>query len=87
MLSHVLQLKIAVPITMLRNINQPKLCNGTRLAIEPLMSIVVDTSILTGSFKGFENAQGNIPKTGVPRFRDFPVISSLCVKETLAIIL
>jgi ATP-dependent DNA helicase PIF1 len=26
--SHVLQLKVGVPIIMLRNINQPRLCNG-----------------------------------------------------------
>jgi ATP-dependent DNA helicase PIF1 len=31
---HVLQLKIGVPIIMLRNINQPKLCNGTWLAVK-----------------------------------------------------
>ena len=31
---HVLQLKIGVPITLLRNINPPKLCNGTRLAVK-----------------------------------------------------
>jgi ATP-dependent DNA helicase PIF1 len=32
--SHILQLKISVPIIMLRNINQPRLCNGTRLAVK-----------------------------------------------------
>ena len=31
---HVLQLKIGVPIILLRNINPPKLCNGTRLAVK-----------------------------------------------------
>ena len=31
---HVLQLKIGVPIILLRNINPPKLCNGTQLAVK-----------------------------------------------------
>ena len=31
---HVLQLKIGVPIILLRNINPPKLCNGTRLSVK-----------------------------------------------------
>ncbi|VDM91933.1 unnamed protein product [Onchocerca ochengi] len=34
MLPHMLQLKIGVPIIMLRNINQPKLCYGTRFALK-----------------------------------------------------
>ncbi|VDN00652.1 unnamed protein product, partial [Onchocerca ochengi] len=48
---HVMQLKIGVPIIMLRNINQPKLCKGTRPAEKKLMSNVVETAILTGPFK------------------------------------
>ncbi|VDK87906.1 unnamed protein product [Onchocerca ochengi] len=39
--SYVLQLKIGMPILMLRNINQPKLCNDTQLAEKKLMSNVV----------------------------------------------
>ncbi|XP_069185932.1 uncharacterized protein [Procambarus clarkii] len=49
---YILHLKIGVPIIMLRNINQPKLCNRTRLALKKLISNVVEASILTGSFKG-----------------------------------
>jgi ATP-dependent DNA helicase PIF1 len=33
-LSHSLQFKIGSAITTLRNINQPRLCNGNRLAVK-----------------------------------------------------
>ena len=33
-------------------INQPTLCNGTRLAVKILLSNVVEATILTGPFKG-----------------------------------
>ncbi|GFX98874.1 ATP-dependent DNA helicase [Trichonephila clavipes] len=41
---HILKLKIGVPVIMLRIVNQLKLCK--------LMNIVVEATILTGSFKG-----------------------------------
>jgi ATP-dependent DNA helicase PIF1 len=59
--SHVLQLKTGVPIIMLRNINQPQLCNGTRLAVKKLISNVVEATILTGSFKGEDVLIPRIP--------------------------
>ncbi len=37
---------------MLRNINQPKLCNGTRLSVKKLMTNIIEAKILTGPFKG-----------------------------------
>ena len=49
---HILKLKVGVPIIMLRNINQRKLCNGTRLAVKKLMNNVVEATVLTGPFKG-----------------------------------
>ena len=49
---HVLKLKIGMLIIFLRNINQPKLCNGTRLAIKELMSNAIEATTLTGPLKG-----------------------------------
>ena len=37
---------------MLRNINQPKLCNGTRLSVKKLMTNIIEATILTGPSKG-----------------------------------
>ena len=49
---HSLQLKVGVTIIMLRSINQPRLCNGTRLAVKRLMAYVIEATILTGKFEG-----------------------------------
>ena len=49
---HVLQLKIGVPIILLRNINPPKLCNGTRLAVKKTMENLIEATILTGPYEG-----------------------------------
>ena len=44
---HVLQLKTGVPIILLQNIKRPKLCNGTRLAV----NLADLPTILTGPFE------------------------------------
>lgn len=49
---HMLQLKVGVPIILLRNLNPPRLCNGTRLAIKKLLNNIIEATILTGKYKG-----------------------------------
>jgi len=65
---HNLKLKIGVPIILLRNINPPKLCNGTRLAVKRIMKNVIEATILNGKFEGEEVLLPRIPMipTDVP---------------------
>ena len=59
--SHVLKLKIGVPIILMRNLDPPRLCNGTRLLIKKLYKNVVIAEILTGCAKGEETFIPRIP--------------------------
>ena len=58
---HNLQLKILSIIIMLRNINQPCLCNGTRLAVKKLMNNLIEATILNGKYKGEDVLIPRIP--------------------------
>lgn len=49
---HNLQLKVGSVVIMLRNINQPRLCNGTRLAVKKMMNNVIEATIIMGKYKG-----------------------------------
>ncbi|GFX21390.1 ATP-dependent DNA helicase [Trichonephila clavipes] len=50
--SHELQLKLNVPVMLMRNLNAPLLCNGTRLRITKLGQNILGATILTGVGKG-----------------------------------
>jgi hypothetical protein len=60
LLDHHLQLKIGVPIMLLRNFNPSKgLSNGTRLIVTQLTHRIIEAQIITGKAKG--------TKTYIPR--------------------
>ncbi|CAG9787616.1 unnamed protein product [Diatraea saccharalis] len=49
---HKLELKVGVPVLLMRNLDAPRLCNGTRLQISELGRNIVRATILTAAAKG-----------------------------------
>lgn len=45
-------LKVGSPIMLIRNIDAPRLCNGTRLVVKQLLSHVIQATVMTGCAKG-----------------------------------
>ncbi|XP_036365352.1 uncharacterized protein LOC118766188 [Octopus sinensis] len=58
---HKLFLKVGVPIRLLRNLDSPKLCNGTRLIVKTLSPNVTEATIITGCVSGEEVFIPRIP--------------------------
>lgn len=50
--SQKLQLKLNVPVMLMRNLDAPRVCNGTRLRITKLGQNILGATILTGVGKG-----------------------------------
>ncbi|UYV67982.1 SETMAR [Cordylochernes scorpioides] len=59
--SYKIVLKVGVPVILIRNIDPPRLCNGTRLCITRMGTNVLQARILTGSFRGEEVLIPRIP--------------------------
>ena len=49
---HVLTMKVESPVILIRNLNAPKLCNGTRLINKNCSPNLIEATIIGGRFKG-----------------------------------
>ena len=61
--SHFIDLKIGVPIMLIRSIETPRLLNGTRLIIRKLFDEIISTEIAIGPYAGDHVLIPRIPLT------------------------
>jgi len=58
---HILTLKVGSPLMLIRNLDPPKLCNGTRLAVTKLSPNLIEATIISGKCKGEDVLIPRIP--------------------------
>ena len=58
---HILHLKEGMPIMLMRNLDPPRLCNGTRMKILKLHQNVIEAKIIVGDYTGEEVFIPRIP--------------------------
>lgn len=71
---HNLILKVGSPIMLIRNIDAPRLCNGTRLIVKQLLWHVIQATIITGCAKGED--------VFIPRIPIIPTDATVPFKRT-----
>ncbi|GFV54584.1 ATP-dependent DNA helicase [Trichonephila clavipes] len=84
--AHNLILKVGAPIMLIRNIDAPRLCNGTRLIVKKLMQHVIQATVLTGCAKGknvFIPRIPVIPSDNTIQFKRIQFSLKLCFVMTI----
>jgi len=80
---HNLQLKVGTVIMILRNLNPPRLCNGTRLSVNRLMTNLIEAIIIYGKYAGENVCVPRIPMIPTDLSIDF---KRLCMLMMLSFV-